>query len=52
MASKKETELEILKDIDSLTTWLEKRNAEIRNGGTDVAKGNMPVLVRVICGGE
>lgn len=52
MASKKETELEILKDVDSLTTWLEKRNAEIRNGGTDVVEGNMPVLARVICGGE
>lgn len=52
MATKKEREREILKDVDSLISWLEKRNKEIRSGSTIVVKENMPVLARVICGGE
>lgn len=50
MASKATSD--IYTDIDVVTTWLDKRNSEIRNGQTDVYENDMPVLARVICGGE
>ena len=43
---------DILKDVDEITSWLEKRNAEISMGKTDVSEKDLPVLAKVICGGE
>lgn len=43
---------QIVDDVDDIILWLEKRNRDIGNGNTIVAEYEMPVLARVICGGE
>ncbi len=43
---------EILHDVNNTLTWLEKRNSEIQKGNTGVVEEEMPILARVICGGE
>lgn len=42
----------IVDDVDEIMQWLEKRNNDISNGKTSVTEYEMPVLARVICGGE
>lgn len=42
----------MLADIDTLIHWLELRNDEIAIGKTNVTEEDMPMLARVICGGE
>ncbi len=46
------TKNDILIDVDDTTSWLKKRNLEIESGKLDVSEKDMPVLARVICGGE
>lgn len=43
---------DILNDVDDIAIWLEKRNVEISMGQTEVSEKDLPVLARVICGGE
>lgn len=42
----------IIEDVDKTTAWLVKRNTDIAAGKTLVDEKDMPVLARIICGGE
>lgn len=42
----------IIEDVDKTTAWLVKRNIDIAAGKTLVDEKDMPVLARIICGGE
>ena len=43
---------QVIDDVDDVITWLEKRNKDISTGKTNITELEMPVLARVICGGE
>lgn len=43
---------DILDDIDEITIWLDKRSREIGQGKIIPNVVDMPVMARVICGGE
>lgn len=49
---KKDNSTTLMDDIDIASAWLEKRTAEIEQGSIVVIETNMPVLAKVICGGE
>lgn len=43
---------EILNDVKEMTTWLEKRNKQVDEGNLKLQEKEIPVLYKVICGGE
>lgn len=43
---------QVVDDVDEVIAWLEKRSKDISMGRTCITELEMPVLARVICGGE